>query len=306
MNVYHLQLFLNPQLTKEDPLNKLTINLSPVSFGFDSNLFMKNRCFLLDEKNIPYLEHSLKTGTAIIIMEKNFFNLLNSYNLDWINHYNPEIIVIEDYEKLYDATKFILKNQWIIGVTGSAGKTTTTRNLSQKFTQTHNVNTNFRNYNTPQGLMMSVLSTPFYNPINANNEQHPQHIGDNKSYDHWNKPNIHMYELGISQPGDMDKLIKVVSPNIVIILPINFSHSANFMDLNQLLAEKFKIINGATKLVVTLEKYKHLIPKNVHFISLESLTPGEWQWNQWNNDEIYDQWIHNLYICLMDYMDQRL
>ncbi len=88
----------------------------------------------------------------------------------------------------------------VIGITGSAGKTTTKEILSQLLEAKGIVAKNHKNYNTQLGLSLSIL--------NANNTE-----------DFWT------LEAGISHEHDMDEIAAILRPDIALVLNAGLAHA---------------------------------------------------------------------------------
>lgn len=107
----------------------------------------------------------------------------------------------------------------IVGITGSAGKTTTKDMLFCILSSKFNVTSTFKNFNNAIGLPLSVLS------IN------PDH-------------RVAVLEVGISKPGEMSVLSSVLHPDISIITNIGSAHIGNFSSKDELMKEKLRITEG--------------------------------------------------------------
>jgi len=87
----------------------------------------------------------------------------------------------------------------VIGVTGSAGKTTVKEMLAQVLASAGMTAKNFRNLNNQIGLPLSILEMS----------------GDE---DFW------VLELGISRPGDMDELGYILAPDAALLINVGGCH----------------------------------------------------------------------------------
>lgn len=108
----------------------------------------------------------------------------------------------------------------VIAVTGSAGKTIVKEWLAETFGLTRRVIRSPKSYNSQVGVSLSLLS-----------------IDD--SYD------TAVIEAGISKPGEMERLARIIRPDTVIVTNIGDAHGENFSDRKAIAAEKLKLVSGA-------------------------------------------------------------
>lgn len=101
----------------------------------------------------------------------------------------------------------------VIGVTGSAGKTTVKEMLAQVVSAAGVTAKNFRNLNNQIGLPLSILEMT-------------------GTEDFW------VLELGISRPGDMDELGRILAPDAALIVNIGPCHLEGLGDLAGVAREK--------------------------------------------------------------------
>ena len=104
----------------------------------------------------------------------------------------------------------------VIGITGSNGKTIVKEWLWQLLEPDYTICKNPKSYNSQTGVPLSVWK------LDA-------------------KHNLALFEAGISQPGEMEKLEAVIAPTIGIITNIGSAHDENFSDRQQKTEEKLKL-----------------------------------------------------------------
>lgn len=112
----------------------------------------------------------------------------------------------------------------VIAVTGSAGKTIVKEWLAEVLGRTAAVIRSPKSYNSQTGVPLSVWK-----------------LDDRFSYG--------IFEAGISKPGEMEKLQKIIDPDIGIITNIGDAHSENFPDLRTKAREKLKLFSNASAIV---------------------------------------------------------
>ena len=118
----------------------------------------------------------------------------------------------------------------VIGITGSNGKTVVKEWLYQLLKDDYTVIRSPKSYNSQIGVPLSVwqLTGVSIQP-SAFSIQHSE------------KPLLAIFEAGISQPGEMEKLERIIRPTIGVITYIGHEHDENFASLEQKRAEKMKL-----------------------------------------------------------------
>ena len=112
----------------------------------------------------------------------------------------------------------------VIGITGSAGKTIVKEWLADIMALSMPVVRSPKSYNSQVGVPLSVWKL-------------------NPAY------KVGIFEAGISFPGEMEKLQKVIDPDIGVITNIGDAHQENFPDLQTKAAEKIKLFKNASTIV---------------------------------------------------------
>ena len=121
----------------------------------------------------------------------------------------------------------------VIGITGSNGKTVVKEWLYQLLKDDYTIVRSPKSYNSQIGVPLSVWGLM---NVQGDNEQSTKE-----------KPVLAIFEAGISQPGEMEKLEKIIRPTIGVITYIGHEHDENFESLEQKRAEKMKLfVNSAT------------------------------------------------------------
>ena len=107
----------------------------------------------------------------------------------------------------------------IIAVTGSSGKTT---------------------IKTLIGKMLKIFGKTYYSPKSFNNHYGVPLSLSNLEYEH----DYGVFEIGMSKSGEINKLSKLVRPNIGIITNIGQAHIENFKNIKGIAKAKSEIINN--------------------------------------------------------------
>lgn len=108
----------------------------------------------------------------------------------------------------------------VIGITGSNGKTVVKEWLYQALHNDYRITRSPRSFNSQIGVPLSVWSM---------NEQ----------------TQLAIFEAGISQVGEMEKLQPIIQPTIGIFTNLGDAHQENFNSLKQKCAEKIKLFKNA-------------------------------------------------------------
>lgn len=209
------------------------------NIAFDSRTIYsaKDTAFvaLKTEKNNgeKYIASAIEKGISVIISETQLFD---NENIAWI-------IVENSLKFIQTLAKHHLNSHSIdtIGVTGSNGKTIVKEWLYQAISEDFSVVKSPKSFNSQLGLPLSLLKI---------NKKHK----------------IGIFEVGISQPKEMQVLEDIFSPKIGVLTHIGTAHLNNFEDENQLIEEKISlfqnseiiIFNGDNPLVFS--KIKEVFP----------------------------------------------
>ena len=112
----------------------------------------------------------------------------------------------------------------VIGITGSNGKTIVKEWLYQLLQNDHNIVRSPKSYNSQIGVPLSVWQM---------NSTH----------------NLGIFEAGISQPDEMQKLEKIISPTIGVFTTIGEAHGEGFLNIRQKINEKLKLFVHSNLLI---------------------------------------------------------
>ena len=112
----------------------------------------------------------------------------------------------------------------VIGITGSNGKTIVKEWLNQLLEEKYAIVRSPKSYNSQLGVPLSVWQM-------------------NNNY------TLGLFEAGISQRGEMDKLEKIIQPTIGIFTNIGEAHSEGFFNLRQKVKEKLQLFTHVQTLI---------------------------------------------------------
>jgi len=152
----------------------------------------------------------------------------------------------------------------IIGVTGSAGKTSTVYAIDHVLSSKYKTLTT-KNYNSESGIPLSILGLKIYNysPISW---AIIILLAPIKLIANWTHYDIIIIEMGIDSikpPKNMDYLLNLIKPDIGVFLNVSTVHMANFNNnIENIAIEKAKLINslpasGHAIINSELKKYIH-------------------------------------------------
>ncbi|MEY4603310.1 MAG: alanine racemase [Bacteroidota bacterium] len=113
----------------------------------------------------------------------------------------------------------------VIAITGSAGKTTVKEWLNHLLSPELHIIRSPKSYNSQLGVALSLL------------EMSSEHA-------------LGIFEAGISEPGEMERLAYMIRPTHGIFTSLGRSHEENFKSKEQHLAEKLKLFEHCTKTLV--------------------------------------------------------
>lgn len=161
-----------------------------------------------------FIPQAIERGCKTIITSKEIED-------NQIEGHSLNIIFVKDTTKaLQDLASYYLSlfNMKKIAVTGSTGKTTTKEMLYCIFSEKYKSARNIGNYNNHIGLPLTILS------IEEGTE-------------------VGIFEMGMSELGEINLLADVVRPDIGIITNIGISHIENLGSRDNILKAKLEIVN---------------------------------------------------------------
>ncbi len=205
----------NKKIIKEIVKGKKFNNFHGLSI--DSRLVKKDNIFLtIKGKNndgSTFIPNALKKGAKYIITTKNS------------KKYKRKLILVNDIIKFlnhFAGKKRELSKAKIFAITGSAGKTSLKNLIKELLDNYGETYCSPKSYNNHYGvpLSLSQLKT---------------------------KHKFGIFEVGMSKPGEINTLSKLIKPNIAIITNIGEAHIENFKNLKGIADAKGEIINNVKK-----------------------------------------------------------
>lgn len=194
-----------------------------------------------------YIADTYKKGIRnFIISEEDSIRNLTEIN----------VILVEDTLTALQRLAAFHRNQFtipVIGITGSNGKTIVKEWLNHLLEQEHKIVRSPKSFNSQIGVPLSVWQM---------NEQHT----------------LAIFEAGISCPGEMEHLKKIIRPTIGVLTNIGEAHSEGFLDNAQKLAEKLLLFQNCPVLIARNKDIggkKELIGKNTKLLTVGSAENNE-------------------------------
>lgn len=148
----------------------------------------------------------------------------------------------------------------IVGITGSAGKTSTLLATEAALTPNFRVKTNYGG-NSESGIPLNILG--FKNPdFSLLSWLKIAILTPLKLLTNWKIYDIYLLEMGIDSaksPKNMSYLLSIVKPDIGIFLNVTSVHLENFSSLDKIAEEKAKLVNTAK--IAIINKSDPLVKK---------------------------------------------
>lgn len=138
----------------------------------------------------------------------------------------------------------------VIGITGSNGKTIVKEWLNQLLEDQFNIVRSPRSYNSQIGVPLSVWQ------MNGSSE-------------------LGIFEAGISRPGEMQKLEKIIKPTMGVLTNIGEAHNEGFESIQKKAEEKITLFENAFVVIYNSDE-AHISRSLKHFGSNKSLQLFNW------------------------------
>ncbi|MEM5948680.1 UDP-N-acetylmuramoyl-tripeptide--D-alanyl-D-alanine ligase [Spirochaetia bacterium 38H-sp] len=170
-----------------------------------------------------YIEEAFSKGAPCSLVDESFFRMAGAAILRYAATNRASFIVVSDtLSALQSIAEFYMSHinaPLRIGVSGSNGKTTTKEMLASVIKQEIGAIAYTKgNLNSEIGLPLSVLRMP-------------------------KKSKCLILEMGVDHPGEMDRLVKIVRPNLAVITGIGTAHLGAFGTRENIALEKKKIFS---------------------------------------------------------------
>ena len=195
----------------------------------------------IDSRNIEHPENALFIALKTPLRDghnyiqdawvKGVRNFLVSNDIDTTQLQGSNIIRVNDTHAALQQIAAAHRKQFdipVIGITGSNGKTVVKEWLYQLLNSKYNTIRSPKSYNSQVGVPLSVwLMKP--------------------------DQQLAIFEAGISQPGEMEKLERIIHPSIGLFTNIGEAHSEGFLNSRQKINEKLILFRNAKQLIYCLD-----------------------------------------------------
>jgi len=185
--------------------------------AIDTRLLKKGNLFLKingkKRNGIEFIAKAIKKGAKYIISKKK------------IKKFKNKSIRVTDEINFLNAFAFKKRDKTkakIIAITGSAGKTSLKNLIKDLLQNFSNTFCSPKSYNNHLGVPLSLSQ------LNTSHE-------------------FGVFEVGMSKPGEINKLSKMIRPHIGIITNIGEAHIENFKNLKGIADAKGELINNISK-----------------------------------------------------------
>ncbi len=192
---------------------------------------------VLDSRRISLPETSLffaltgpsRDGHEFLVeaFEKGVRNFVLSKSVDGSRFPHSNIILVNDSLAALQTLASWHRRQFsipVIGITGSNGKTIVKEWLNQLLADEYVIVRSPKSYNSQIGVPLSIWQ--------LNNEC-----------------DLGIFEAGISQPGEMEKLERIIQPSIGIFTNIGEAHSEGFKNIQEKIHEKARLFENSTTII---------------------------------------------------------
>jgi len=189
--------------------------------SIDSRDIKKNTLFIAIKgerfDGHDFIADVVKKGAYAVIINEKYFKKLSEVEIPVIT-VKDTTIALGDVARLWRSKL----NATVIGITGSAGKTTTKEILATLLSEKFKVNKTVANNNNHIGVPLTILST---------NEKH----------------NVLVAELGTNHFGEIPYTSAIVNPDLALITNIGDSHLEYLKNRKGVFTEKVAILKETIK-----------------------------------------------------------
>jgi len=132
----------------------------------------------------------------------------------------PQLLVEDSEESLGRLAKFYRRtlDDYVIGITGSCGKTTVKEMLTAVLSEKYQVHRSPGNYNNQLGLPLTILN--------------------------YGGADILVAEVAMNQPGEIKRLTEILAPDMGLIAHIGRAHLAGLETVESVAREKAELLAG--------------------------------------------------------------
>ncbi len=165
-----------------------------------------------------FIEELYKAGVKSFVVNNGF---------DTAAYTNANFIFVQDTLLALHQVAAYHREQFtipVIGITGSNGKTIVKEWLYQLLNEDYTIVRSPKSFNSQIGVPISIWQM---------NEKHT----------------LAIFEAGISQAGEMDRLANIIQPTVGVLTNIGEAHSSGFSSHQKKLSEKWKLFETASTII---------------------------------------------------------
>ncbi len=201
-----------------------------------SVLLTDSRSLTFPEETLFFAVKTVRTDASRFVRGlysqgvRNF--VVSSYNTAWDTLADANIFVVPDVVAALQQIAAWHRNRFavpVVGITGSNGKTIVKEWLYQLLRSDCSITRSPRSYNSQTGVPLSVWG-----------------IGPDTE--------LAIIEAGMSQPGEMERIAKVIAPTIGIFTHFGDAHQENFATPGEKLREKLKLFETAGTVIYNADE----------------------------------------------------
>ena len=207
---------LTPAFNPDTPVKYLLIDSRKI-INAESSLFFAIKGERNDGHN--YIPELYEKGVKSFVVSKGKLDISRFSNSNFIEVDSPQ----KALQELCTAHRKNFSYP-VVGITGSNGKTIIKEWLYQLMREDKNIVRSPKSFNSQVGVPLSVWQ-----------------MSDEHS--------VALFEAGISKPGEMESLQKIIEPTIGIFTNIGQAHDENFESSFQKAEEKLKLFNNSEILI---------------------------------------------------------
>jgi len=201
-------------MKQSEKISKYIINSSN-KIKINSKDIKKNDIFIsLKGKKYhgnKFIDNAFAAGAKYCVTDKEYESSNKNENLLFVSN-------IFSFLKKLSIQKRTLFNGTVIGITGSAGKTSLKEYLNFYLSKKYKVSSSIKSYNNNLGVMISILNMNL-------------------------KSNFAIFEIGTNNFGEIRVLTNLVKPSQMFITNILSTHLENFKSKKNIAKEKSDIFN---------------------------------------------------------------
>lgn len=210
---YKIAEFLGIESSDNTPISILLTDSRDLSFPDKTIFFALTTSGNDGSRYIPSL---IERGVRYFVVNRN----CNFEPMDGVNFWKTDN-VLEALQTVAQNVRKMFPDIPIVAITGSKGKTIVKELICRLLSDNLEVVSSPRSYNSQIGVPLSIWE------LSPNTQ-------------------VGVFEAGISQPGEMSRLEKIIKPNIGIFTSLTDEHQEGFTSLTQKAEEKAKLFTNCT------------------------------------------------------------